>query len=358
MNVQNFQALLTLGVKKGASDIHLQAGYPPSYRINGNLYSAKMEPLRPEDTLAAVELILGEGNLPADGEELDRGYSLSGVSRFRANIFRQRDSFALVMRVIPFDIPTLETLHLPAVIGRIADAHQGLILITGATGEGKSTTIAAVLHRKNMMEHLHIITVEDPIEFLYPMAQAVVCQREVGRDTRSFKSALRAAMRQDPDVLMVGEMRDTETAETCLKAAETGHLVISTLHTMDVMRTINRFAGMFPSEEQMISRGRMADALRAIVSLRLLPRADGRGLVPACEVLLNSLSIQQAIRDPTKTPEIPSLLARSSDDLGTQTFDQHLLILCREGVITPETAKSYATSPSEVERALALDPGN
>jgi twitching motility protein PilT len=356
MNQQNFHALLTLGVKKGASDIHLQAGYPPAYRINGNLYSAKMEPFRPEDTQAAVELVMGERGMADEAEEIDCGYSIAGVSRFRANIYKQRGSFGMVMRVIPFELPTLETLNLPKVISRIADSSQGLILITGATGEGKSTTIAGILNKMNMSEHRHIITVEDPIEFLFPPGQAVVSQREVGRDTKSFKHALRSAMRQDPDVLMVGELRDTETAETCIKAAETGHLVITTLHTMDSMRTINRFAGMFPSEDQMLIRGRLADALRAIVCLRLLPRADGRGLVPACEVLLNSISIQQAIRDPAKAAEIPSLIERSSDDLGTQTFDQHLLQLCRRGVITPEVAKSNATSPSEIERALSLDP--
>jgi len=356
MNQQNFHALLTLGVKKGASDIHLQAGYPPAYRINGNLYSAKMEPFRPEDTQAAVELIMAERGLPPDADEIDCGYSIPGVSRFRANIYRQRGSFGMVMRVIPFELPTLESLNLPHVISRIADAHQGLILVTGATGEGKSTTIAALLNKMNASEHLHIITVEDPIEFLFPPGQAVVSQREVGRDTRSFKHALRSAMRQDPDVLMVGELRDSETAETCLKAAETGHLVISTLHTMDVMRSISRFAGMFPTEEQLLVRGRLADSLRAIVSLRLLPRADGRGLVPACEVLLNSISIAQSIRDPARTSEIPSLLERSADDLGTQTFDQHLLQLCRRGIITAEVAKSHATSPNEIQRALSLDP--
>lgn len=357
MNQEKLHALLTFGVKKGASDIHLQAGYPPSLRINGNLYAAKMEAFRPEDTQAAVELVMGEQGLPPDNEEVDRGYSIAGVSRFRANIYKQRGSYGMVMRVIPFEVPTLESLNLPKVISRLAEAHKGLILITGATGEGKSTTIAALLQKMNMSEHLHIITVEDPIEFLFPPGQAVVSQREVGRDTRSFKHALRAAMRQDPDVLMVGEMRDSETAETCLKAAETGHMVISTLHTMDVMRSISRFAGMFPTEEQMLVRGRLADSLRAIVSLRLLPRADGRGLVPACEALLNSISIAQAIRDPAKTSEIPSLLERSADDLGTQTFDQHLLQLCRQGIITPETATSNATSPSEIQRALTLDQG-
>jgi twitching motility protein PilT len=356
MNPQNFQALLSLGVKRGASDIHLQAGYPPSYRINGNLYGAKVDPLKPDEVQGAVQLILGEQPLPKEGEEMDCGYSIPGVSRFRTNIFRQRGSFAIAMRVIPFEIPTLESLNLPPVLSRIAEARQGLVLVTGATGEGKSTTIAAMLQKKNASDHVHIISIEDPIEFVFPAAQAIVSQREIGRDTKTFKTALFSAMRQDPDVLMVGEMRDSENAETCLKAAETGHLVISTLHTMDVTRSIGRFAAMFPPDEQLIARGRLADALRAIVSLRLIPRGDGRGLVPACEVLLNSLSVQQAIRDPAKTPEIPSILERSHDDLGTQTFDQHLVQMCRQKVINLETATSFATSPSDVERALSLDP--
>jgi twitching motility protein PilT len=203
---------------------------------------------------------------------------------------------------------------------------------------------------------MHIITIEDPIEFLFPPGQAVVIQREVGRDTRTFKTAMRAAMRQDPDVIMVGEMRDPETAEICLKAAETGHLVVSTLHTLDVVRTISRFVGLFPPDEQFAARGRLADSLKAIVSLRLLPRADGRGVVPACEVLLSTLSIQMAVRDPAKTQELHELLRRGFDDLGTQTFDQHLVSLCQRKVISLESAKSYATSPAEIERALNLDP--
>jgi twitching motility protein PilT len=358
MNQENFHALLTLGVKRGASDIHLEVGYPPTYRIHGNLYSAKVEALKAEDTAAAAKWVMGDKAIGAESDELDLGYSLSGVSRFRANVFRQRGSYGLVLRVIPYDIPALEQLHLPKVIQRVVQARQGLVLVTGATGEGKSTTIAAMLNRMNQTDHIHIVTVEDPIEFLFPAGHAVIIQREVGRDTRSFKSALRAAMRQDPDVIMVGEIRDPDTAETCLRAAETGHLVVSTLHTLDAVRSVNRFVGLFPADEQLMARARLADALKAMVSLRLLPRADGQGLVPACEVMMTTLSIQQALRDPLRTQELPSLLERGHDDLGTQTFDQHLLSLCRKGVITPETAKSFASSPAEVERALSLDRGD
>jgi twitching motility protein PilT len=196
--------------------------------------------------------------------------------------------------------------------------------------------------------------VEDPIEFVYPPGQSVVIQREVGSDTAGFRQALRAAMRQDPDVIMVGEMRDTETAETCLKAAETGHLVISTLHTMDVVRSINRFMGLFPHEEQHVARGRLADVLKAVVSLRLIPRADGQGLIPACEVMLNTTSAQLAIRDENKTHELPQIIQRGSDEVGSQTFDQHLYELCKQKIITNETALTFATSSNEIRRALSL----
>ncbi|MBX7115077.1 MAG: PilT/PilU family type 4a pilus ATPase [Myxococcaceae bacterium] len=353
MNQQQFDALLALGVKKNVSDIHLEVGYPPTYRVNGSLYGARMEPLKPEDTLAAARLVLGKQDV--GGNEVDRSYSIPGVSRFRASVFRQRNSYGLVLRVIPFEIPTVEKLGLPPVIDRVAQAREGLVLVTGATGQGKSTTIAAILQRINASERLHIVTIEDPIEFIYPISQSLIIQREVGSDTESFKHALRAAMRQDPDIIMVGELRDPETADTCLKAAETGHLVIGTLHTMDVVRTIGRFAGLFPNEEQTLARGRLADVLKAVLSLRLLPRADGQGLVPACEALLTTLSMQQAIRDPAKTHELMSIMERSSEDLGTQTFDQHLLEMHNKGLISLDTAKANATSPAMIERAIALE---
>lgn len=355
MNQQQFDALLTLGVKKGVSDIHLEVGYPPTYRMNGMLYGARMEPLKREDTEAAARIVVGDA-LHADAE-VDRGYSIPGVSRFRASIFRQRGSYGMVLRVIPFEIPDFSKLHLPPAVQRVAKIREGFVLVTGATGQGKSTTIASMLQSINATERMHIVTVEDPVEFIYPVAQSVVIQREVGADTQSFKHALRAAMRQDPDVIMVGEMRDPETAETCLKAAETGHLVVATLHTMDTLRAINRFVGLFPTEEHQLARGRLADVLKSIIALRLIPRADGQGLIPACEVMYTTLSIQQAIRDPNKTQDIPSLLERSRDDLGTQTFDQHLIDLCRQEHITLDTAKTNATSPSNVERAITLGEG-
>jgi twitching motility protein PilT len=227
--------------------------------------------------------------------------------------------------------------------------------VTGATGQGKSTTIASILQRVNQTQRLHLITIEDPIEFLFPVGQSLVIQREVGSDTDSFRAALRAAVRQDPDIIMVGELRDPETAETCLKAAETGHLVIATLHTVDTLRSISRFVGLFPTEEQSLARGRLADVLRASLALRLLPRADGQGLLPACEVMFSTMAIQQAIREPARTHELPALIARSRDDLGAHTFDQHLIDLVTRRQISLETATANASSPAELTRALSLE---
>lgn len=353
MNQQQFDALLTLGIRKGVSDVHLEVGYPPTFRVNGSLFAARMDPLRPEDTLEAARIVTAGRELST--AETDRSYSIPGVSRFRASIFRQRNSYGLVLRVIPFDIPTLESLSLSPSVQRFAAAREGLILVTGATGQGKSTTIASLLQRVNQSQRLHVITIEDPIEFLFPVGQSLVIQREVGTDTESFRSALRAAVRQDPDIIMVGELRDPETADTCLKAAETGHLVIATLHTTDTVCSISRFVGLFPPEEQLLARGRLADVLRASLSLRLLPRADGQGLLPACEVMFSTMAIQQAIREPERTFELPSLIERSRDDLGAHTFDQHLVELVTKRQITVETARANATSPAELNRVLSTE---
>jgi twitching motility protein PilT len=353
MNQQQLDALLTLGIRKGVSDVHLEVGYPPTYRLNGALFGARMDPLKPEDTADAVRLVLG--GVEPKGAEVDRGYSIAGVSRFRVSVFRQRNTYGLVLRVVPFEIPALDSLNLPPAVQRFASAREGLILVTGATGQGKSTTIASLLQRVNQTQRLHLITIEDPIEFLFPVGQSLVIQREVGQDTESFRQALRAAVRQDPDIIMVGELRDPETADTCLKAAETGHLVIATLHTADTVRSISRFVSLFASEEQQLARGRLADVLRASLSLRLLPRADGQGLLPACEVMFATTAVAQAIRDPARTPEIPGLIARSGEDLGGHTFDQHLLELVKAGRISLDTARSNASSPAELDRALALE---
>ncbi|MDY7230606.1 type IV pilus twitching motility protein PilT [Hyalangium rubrum] len=355
MTLEQLLGLIALGVKKGTSDLHFEVGCPPAFRLHGELLSARMEKLTASDTLLLAKHILGAEDPFFAGarHDVDRGFSIQGVSRFRASILRQRGSVGLVLRIIPFEVPTLADLHLPAILESVAGARSGLILVTGATGNGKSTTMAAMLNHVNRTQRSHIITIEEPIEFIFAMDQSIIIQREVGVDTSSFGSALKAALRQDPDVLMVGEMRDAETADTCLKAAETGHLVISTLHTQDVQRTIGRFVGMFPAEEQVSVRHRLAENILAVVSLRLVPRRDGGGLIPAVEVLLSTRSVQEAIRDPARSDTLVTLMEKGRTDVGMQTFDQHVLQLVQTGVISSDTARSAATRPKELERALA-----
>ena len=359
MTLEQLLGLLSLGAKKGASDIHLEAGYPPWYRINGELFAAKLDKLTAEDTALLARHILGESSpfLIGAVRDVDRGFGIQGVSRFRASFLRQRGSVGVVLRVIPFQIPTLSDLHLPPVLGQVAGARHGLVLVTGATGAGKTTTIAALLDHVNHTDRLHVITIEDPVEYVFQPEKSVIIQREVGSDTASFEEALRAALRQDPDVLMVGEMRDRETAETCLKAAETGHLVISSLHTTDATRTIGRLVGMFATEEQHTVRNRLADCLKAVVSQRLVMRQDGAGQLPAVEVMLATRSVQEVLRDPAKSDDLFALMERGRDDLGMQTFDQHLVEMCRSGLISAETAKHFATRRAEVERVLLLGGG-
>ncbi len=356
MTLDQLLGLLGVGVKKGASDIHLEVGYPPSYRIRGELFAAKLERLTAAETQLLAQQILGKTDPFFTGgrQDVDRGFGIAGVSRFRASIFYQRGSVGLVLRVIPFDVPSFAQLNLPRVVESIASARSGLILVTGATGNGKSTTIATLIDHANKNDRLHIVTVEDPIEYIFQPDKAVVIQREIGVDTSSYSTALRAALRQDPDIIMVGELRDHETADTCLKAAETGHLVISSLHTPDVQRTVGRFVGMFPGEEHASVRQRLADNLKAVIALRLVTRQDGTGLVPAVEVLLVTRTVQEAIRDPAKTETLFSLMEKAHDDVGMQTFDQHLVEMCRANVINAETARRAATRRTEVERALML----
>ncbi len=357
MNREALTNLLALGVRKGASDIHFEAGYPPVYRIHGELLSARLDRLSAEDTRAIAGMVLSgeeDRGLPADlPKELDRSFSVTGLSRFRVNILHQRGSLGVVMRVIPFEVRDFQQLNLPTVIQTIATARQGLILITGATGQGKSSTIAAMIEHLNKSDRLHIVTIEDPIEFVFGDGKSVLIQREVGGDTESFQAALRSALRQDPDVIMVGELRDRETAEICLKAAETGHLVISSIHTPDAVRSIGRLAGMFPVDEQASVRGRLADNLKATISQRLLPRQDGAGLIPAVETMMVTLSVAESIRDPQKTAGIRKLVEQGGVH-GMQSFDQHLVELVRAQLISAEVAKANASSPADLERQLML----
>jgi twitching motility protein PilT len=358
MELATFNQFLTAAVKNGASDIHFKAGVSPAVRINGELRLVRVPALRPEDTAAIAGHVLSAARWAGDVQalhEVDTSYALEGVSRFRVSVFRQKGNLAAILRAIPYDVPTIDRLGLPPVVKKIASEERGLVLVTGITGSGKTSTLAAMLNHINQTKRVHVVTVEDPIEFLHEDRTARVTQREVGPDTPSFASALRAALRQDPDVILVGEMRDLETIEIALKAAETGHLVLSTAHTTDTTRTIGRLVGAYPAEAQLAVRGRLAEVLKAIISQRLLPRADGKGRAVACEILVTSLGISECIGEPEKTAGIRDLLEKGRDLYGTQTFDQHLTDLYNQKIITLEAAKEAATNASDLERALAFE---
>ena len=356
MEREKLNRLLRLGIEKGASDIHFQVGNLPLYRFNGNLVELRYKVLTGEDTEEIARMLL-EGDPRGDDmnfNELDLAFELPGEGRFRVNISRQRRFFNIVLRVIPLQIKTFEELNLPEALLDISNLRRGYVLVTGATGMGKSTTLAALMNEVNKSRKAKIITIEDPIEFVFTHDKCIITQREIGTDTASFPDALRAALRQDPDVIMVGEMRDLETVDTSLKAAETGHLVFSTIHTADVASTINRLVSFFPTEEQLNVRARLADNVRAIVSLRLLVNKKETGRVPALEVLRNTRSIQECIRDPAKTAEMSDFIARGRAEK-MQTFDQHLLDLLVANKISVETALAAASNPTDFQTKLSLE---
>ena len=350
--------LLKTMVSRRASDIHLHVGSAPTGRVDGKLVAFANRTFTPEDTKTIARNLL----TPEQWEEfeyrneLDFAYSLPGVARFRCNVFRQRNSVGLVMRVIGDAIPSFEALGLPTeVLVQIASQERGLILATGPTGSGKSTTLASMIDHINRNFGYNIITIEDPIEILHKNQRSIVVQREVGTDTNDFRGALKYAMRQDPDVIMIGEMRDKETVEAAITAAQTGHLVLSTLHTMDAIRTINRVIDFFPPHERDQIRVLFGDSLIGILSQRLLPRADGVGRALAVEVMLNTPLIRDYIKDENKTPLIKDAMVEDNIR-GMRTFDQHLVQLYREGVITLEEAQSSATSPHEFKLMLTRGP--
>jgi twitching motility protein PilT len=358
MDLDAFQKLLSVGIQYGASDIHFRPGDPPTYRVNGTLAPLKVDKLKAADTRAIALHVIRD---PAIREKIDNiteydtSYSLPGVSRFRVNIYRQRGTLAMVLRIIPADIPTVENLGLPPVITEIAETERGLILVTGATGSGKSSTLAAMINHINQTRRVHIVTIEDPIEYLYTNGKASISQREIGIDTGDFTVALRAALRQDPDVILVGEMRDAISMDIALKAAETGHVVFATVHTTDASKTIGRLLSVFPADEQQMVRFRLADNLRATVSQRLLPRADGKGRVVAAEIMIATAFVQDAIRDPSKTGSLVDIIQQGRLQYHMQTFDQHLTELYRAGYVSLQTAVEAATSPSDFQRALMVD---
>ncbi|MFP8874382.1 MAG: PilT/PilU family type 4a pilus ATPase [Myxococcota bacterium] len=356
MEVEKLQRLLRLGLEKGASDIHLQVGCPPLYRFHGTLVELRYRELTAEDTEAIAQYLMeaSTGRSEMSFDEIDLAFELPGQGRFRVNISRQRRVHNVVLRVIPLQIKSFDELNLPLVLGDIAQTRRGFVLVTGATGMGKSTTLATILNTINEKRKAKIITIEDPVEFVFEKRKSIITQREIGHDTASFPKALRAALRQDPDVIMVGEMRDLETVDTALKAAETGHVVFSTIHTTDVASTVNRMVAFFPTSEQPLVRERLANNLQAVVSLRLLINKKRSGRIPAVEVMRSTRILQECIKDPARTLEIPEHLARARSD-GMQTFDQHLLELILDNRICIETAMAAASHPTDFQTRLDLE---
>jgi twitching motility protein PilT len=345
----NFKQAISQMVQRGGSDLHLKVGRPPTVRVNGELLALPMLAIKPEELKHLAEQIMTPRQVKefAEKKEADFAIGVPGVGRFRTNIYQQRGTLAFALRAIPYEVHNIKELNLPDVLESISLKPRGLVLVTGITGSGKSTALAAMIHHINRHRRVNIITIEDPIEFLHRDSMANIAQREVGSDTLSFASALRHVLRQDPDVLLLGEIRDSETLDTALKAADTGHLVFSTLHTTDSTQSISRILSFYPPHQQAEIRSLLSTALAAIVSLRLVPRADGRGRVPACEVLINTAAVSENIRSIEKSLNIPDLIAEGSVSYGMQSFDQSLMTWFKAGAINYEQALHYATNPSE-----------
>ncbi|HEX9798592.1 MAG TPA: type IV pilus twitching motility protein PilT [Thermoanaerobaculia bacterium] len=351
----NVNDLLKIAVERKASDLHLKVGSHPVLRIDGELIAlVELKRLMQEDTIAMAFSIMNARQKQRfkDEYEIDIAYSVPGLGRFRCNIFQQRGTVGMVMRVIPGRILTIRELLLPPVLERICEEQRGLVLCTGTTGSGKSTTLAAMTDQINGLRSEHIVTIEDPIEFLHRDKRSLVNQRELEVDTRGFAVALRSALRQDPDVILVGEMRDYETIETAILAAETGHLVFSTLHTLDATETVNRIIAVFPPHHQKQIRIQLAQVLKAVISLRLMPRADGIGRVPAAEVMIVTPYIRECIENKEKTKYIREQIALGTSQYGMQTFDQSLFYLYKGGLITLEEAMKRASNPDEFKLRL------
>ncbi len=344
-------------IQRGASDIHIKSGDVVRARIHGELVPLTEQRLKQEQVRAlAMKLMPRESDRERIDEfsDYDCSWGLPGLGRFRVNILRQRGSLMIVMRVIPIEIPTFQDLNMPQVLEKVAENERGLILVTGVTGSGKSSTMAAAVEHINRNRQRHIVTLENPIEFLHRDKKSSITQRDVGTDTDSFISGLRAALRQDPDVILIGEMRDTETIDIALKAAETGHLVISTVHTQNAPQTLSRLIAVFePSEQEMI-RIRLAESLQAVVSQRLLPRKDRPGRIVACEVMVVTGTIRDCIREPERVEEIPELIEEGRETYGSQSFDQHLMELVREERVEFAVAKAAATNPSDFDLKMNM----
>ena len=335
----------------GVSDIHLKVGLPPVFRIKGDLRTVRDVPPLSRETLQTFALDMMNDHQRETFEntwDLDLAYAVPGGGRYRVNVFQQRGNIGIAMRVIPPDVPGFEKLNLPEAVLQFANSERGLVVVTGITGAGKSTTLAALVDAINTQRACHIVTIEDPIEFVFRDRRSVINQREIGFDTLSFAKALRAALRQDPDVIMVGEIRDLETTEIALLAAETGHLVLSTLHTADASDTVNRIVSMFPPHQQQQARLQLANVLGGIISQRLLPRADGKGMVPAVEILVNTRRVKELLVDPKRGGEILQAIETGREPYGMVSFDQSLKDLAERKVVTYEDAVAQSTRPDDL----------
>ena len=344
------EKIIKAAVERGASDLLIKAGDVFRARINGKLVPLTKQRLTPDQTRAiALKLIASE----EDRGKIDRlkdfdcSWGMPGVGRFRVNVLKQRSSFMVVMRVIPFDVPTLEGLELPEILGPIAESDKGLVLVTGVTGSGKTSTIAAMINHINRTQHKHIVTIENPIEFLHRDINCSVTQRDVGVDTESYSIGLAAALRQDPDVVLIGEIRDAETLDSAVKGAEMGHLVIAAMPSPEAASALNRLLAMFPREERQIGRLRLADTLRAVVSQQLLARKDGKGRVAAMEILIATPEVRAAIRDTQGLGDLPEIIQQSGE-AGMSTLEQHLVSLVDAGAISAETARAAVADPESL----------
>ena len=342
--------ILVEALAQEASDVHIKVGTPPIFRVNGSLKAwSKLKPFDSNDVSKIAFDLMNDWQKERfiKNREIDMGYEVYGLGRFRVNVFQQRGKMRIALRIVPYQIKSLEELHLPKVLRNISLEQRGLILVTGTTGSGKSTTLASMIDIINAERNCHIITIEDPIEFIHEDKKSIVDQREIGSDTSTFSSALRVALRQDPDVILVGEMRDFETIETALTAAETGHLVMSTLHTLNAVETVTRIISVFPPYHQKQVRLQLAGVLKGVVSQRLVPRANGIGRVPATEVLVSTARVRECIVEKDKTSEINDALAKGYTTYGMQSFDQSLMFLLNDSLITYEEALKHCTNPDD-----------
>ncbi|SNR86394.1 twitching motility protein PilT [Anaerovirgula multivorans] len=346
--------LLTKAVEEKASDLHLTVASPPIIRVNGKLIKMNEIKLMPEDTKNMVQQMMTSDQMLQLKEkgELDFSYSNPGLGRFRVNAYKQRGSYSMALRVVTFRVPTIEELHLPQIITELSKKQRGLILVTGPTGSGKSTTLAAMINYMNENRTEHVLTLEDPIEYLHKHNKSVVNQREIGNDSYSFANGLRAALRQDPDVILVGEMRDLETISIAITAAETGHLVLSTLHTIGAAKTIDRIIDVFPSHQQQQIKIQLSSVLEGVISQQLLPKADGSGRVAAFEIMVTNPAIRNLIRE-GKTHQMQTVI-QTGGKLGMQTMDASLMSLCQNRIISRETLEKYAVDVDMVNRQMNI----